>query len=110
MRKLISIFVLLGAFVSTQTFAQATLSCTGKVSMVGVNFDGHLYASTGYGVWSICSMTTTERGVVPAACKGWLLSLLSSKANRADATIYVSGYTSCRSVGSGVIANAYFVN
>jgi hypothetical protein len=88
-RKKGFLFAALAMFAVSPAFGAFT--CAGRVSYLGLSPEGTVTMSVGgFGVWYICSMTTTWAGhggitFSPEGCRGWYATILA--AQKTDATI-----------------------
>lgn len=103
--------------VSTVVPAQAQICEINFGGRLGIGKEGALYVDfIGAGIVSICSMTTTERGVSKEACAAWYSTLLSLKLAKARARFYFNttdpgnaSITTCASLGEWVGRTPYFL-
>jgi hypothetical protein len=72
--------------------AHANIACKGSVSYLGLNSDGSMHISVGFGIWRICNFNSpfTNGGVTieSATCRAWYAGILASKASGAQVSIY----------------------
>jgi hypothetical protein len=63
--------------------ASANFTCSGQVAYLGMNAEGVVTVSVGFGVWYICNQSSayTVNGLTytPEGCRAWYASLVAAK-------------------------------
>lgn len=90
--------------------AHANIACKGNVSYLGLNSDGSMHISVGFGIWRICNFNSAfaNGGVTieAATCRAWYAGILASKASGTQVSIYLSSSASgtngpeCSAIGT----------
>lgn len=69
--------------VMASTNANANFTCEGPISYLGMNPEGVITVSVGFGVWYLCNQTSayTVNGLTypPEGCRAWYATLLAAK-------------------------------
>jgi len=106
---------LLAMVVSTNALANFT--CEGLVTYFGVTPDGGVNVGiNGYGMWSICNVTTTfvgngGRTYSPESCRAWYAAILAAKKTEAPILFYFESSANtangpeCTALGHWVVPN-----
>jgi hypothetical protein len=102
--------------------AAANFTCDGLVTYLGLTPDGGLtVAVNGYGVWSLCNLTTSfttnGRTYTPEACRAWYAAILAAKKSDTAVILYFESSASttngpeCTALGHWVVPNPspYFI-
>jgi hypothetical protein len=93
--------------------ARANVDCSGNIAFLGSDNSGAIYVDIGYGVWSICSVSSpsTQNGTTVGqdACKAWYSALLAAQRAGTPISIYMYGSTACGTYGNWVSPGPYFV-
>ena len=69
--------------------AAANFTCEGKIAYLGLNPEGFVTVSVGFGVWYICSQSTSFVNAgytfTPEGCRAWYATFLANQ--KADTSI-----------------------
>jgi hypothetical protein len=105
------------ALLSFPAVASANFACTGTVTYLGANASGEVLVDIGKGVWGVCNLSETYKGVTSAqACQGWYSALVSAKLSGKSVVLWFSpdnlgndGITSCEGLGNWSARTPYHV-
>jgi hypothetical protein len=110
---------ILGASISIP--AHANFTCEGPITYLGLGYEANLTVSVGYGIWTICNLSSpmSNGGIAvnTDACKAWYASFLAAQKASTQVRIYfvstanTTNGPECSAIGSWVQPNPlpYFV-
>lgn len=118
--RVLACAVLLGMAASLP--ARANFTCSGQISYLGLDYSGSLNVSVGFGIWNICSFTSTSSNggisIQPETCGAWYAAILASKKAGEPVMLYLTSSANtangpeCSAIGSWVVPSPlpYFLN
>jgi hypothetical protein len=106
----------------TSATAYANFTCEGQIAYLGLTSDGSINLSVGFGIWGICSMTSTTNGnggviYTPEGCRAWYAAFLAAQKANQPIRLYFSSSANtsngpeCSALGNWVSPTpaAYFM-